>query len=378
MRGIMCRAAHTWAITLMSQMRCQPSSGASAPPPMPMPALEQKRSIGPWSVSTLSIIALMSASFATFVWNATPPISSATARAPSPFTSEQTTSLAPSSPAKRRASARPMPLAAPVTTTIRSLTCMPFLRRCWRSRLCRGARRRWTALVQTLGKFNPFELAARGARQRLHEVDVHAREAGERRLHGRRQRFGGDRAPALDEEVQLFLLRPPGSREHANALAAQGLLDRVLPRLGGVLVAADMHDVGGTPVEREAALAVENAEVAGIEPAVREEGRRRFRVADVAVDAALLQIHADAAEFARRERISGVVHHLDRASWVEAIPAQILVGLDQRPRPGARLGGREVDEDARRQPAARLARQGRRQRARDDHQLRLRQIGEGP
>src|SRR5262245_36591666 len=65
----------------------------------------------------------MSSSFATFVSNPTPPTAAATAFAPAPFKSAQTTRLAPSL-AKRSAIARPMPLAAPVMTMILPLSCM--------------------------------------------------------------------------------------------------------------------------------------------------------------------------------------------------------------------------------------------------------------
>ena len=91
-----------------------------------MPALEQKRSIGPSSASTVSIRRWMSASLLTSVVNARPPTLPAVALAPSPLMSAQITRLAPSS-AKRSANARPIPLAAPVTTTILSLTCMRFV-----------------------------------------------------------------------------------------------------------------------------------------------------------------------------------------------------------------------------------------------------------
>ena len=60
--------------------------------------------------------------------NARPPTLSAVAFAPSPLMSAQITRLAPSL-AKRSANARPIPLAAPVTTTILSLTCMRFVSR---------------------------------------------------------------------------------------------------------------------------------------------------------------------------------------------------------------------------------------------------------
>src|SRR5471030_860667 len=110
-------------MTLISQIRCQRSLETSVPPPMPMPALEQKRSIAPCSVSTVSIRCLISASFPTLVVNAIPPISFAVAVAPSPLISEQTTSLAPSV-ANLRAKARPIPLAAPVTTTILLMICI--------------------------------------------------------------------------------------------------------------------------------------------------------------------------------------------------------------------------------------------------------------
>ena len=54
---------------------------------------------------------------------ARPPIPSAVAFAPSPLMSAQITFFAPAL-AKRCASARPIPLAAPVTTTTLSLTSM--------------------------------------------------------------------------------------------------------------------------------------------------------------------------------------------------------------------------------------------------------------
>ncbi len=49
MRGIRLRAAYTCDIRFTSQIFCHTSSDVSMPRPMPMPALEQKSAIGPWS-----------------------------------------------------------------------------------------------------------------------------------------------------------------------------------------------------------------------------------------------------------------------------------------------------------------------------------------
>src|SRR5690606_38971854 len=123
MRGTRWRAAKTWAITLISQIRCQASLATSGPPRIEMPAFEQNRSIGPSVDSTNSISSLISPSEETSTRREIPPISRAVSAARSPSMSTQTTRFAPAA-ARRRARARPMPPAAPVTTAMRSLMSM--------------------------------------------------------------------------------------------------------------------------------------------------------------------------------------------------------------------------------------------------------------
>ena len=115
MPGKTWRATKTWLITLTSQMRCHSSFGASGPPPIAIPALEQKMSIRPCVASTCSINFFTSDSRDTSHWTAVPRISRAVAEAPSISRSATTTASAPA-PAKPLARARPMPLAPPVTT----------------------------------------------------------------------------------------------------------------------------------------------------------------------------------------------------------------------------------------------------------------------
>src|SRR5437764_6245556 len=98
-------------------MSCHTSSGASIPPPPPIPAFEQNKSMGPNLSSVCSTTFTMSASTATSAVSASaaPPSSCATACTASPSRSTTTTPRAPSA-AKRLHSARPMPLPPPVTT----------------------------------------------------------------------------------------------------------------------------------------------------------------------------------------------------------------------------------------------------------------------
>src|SRR4051794_4053207 len=120
MPGSRARAAHTWDIVLTRHSRSQSASRISGPPLGPvMPALEKKRSIGPLTPSARLISLRMSCSRPTSAVIANPPHSVATWRALASSMSDTTTARAPSS-AKRRASARPMPRPAPVTTT-----CLP-------------------------------------------------------------------------------------------------------------------------------------------------------------------------------------------------------------------------------------------------------------
>src|SRR3954453_3618425 len=88
------------------------------PPPPPMPALEQNRSIGPNRSSVCSTTFTMSASTLTSAVSpsAVSPSSSATAVTASASRSTITRPCGPSA-ANRRHSARPMPLPPPVTTT---------------------------------------------------------------------------------------------------------------------------------------------------------------------------------------------------------------------------------------------------------------------
>src|SRR4051794_14197199 len=127
MPGRTARAAWTCAITLTSQICCHWSRDVvSTLPPMAMPAFEQNRSIGPKRPSVSSTSRWRSPASATSVATARArsPSSAATASAPSRLRSLMATPRAPSA-TNRRATARPMPLAAPVTTTTLSASSMP-------------------------------------------------------------------------------------------------------------------------------------------------------------------------------------------------------------------------------------------------------------
>src|SRR6266404_2155305 len=112
----------------MAQLRDQGSS--DVPPafsdngskPAPMPALEQNSAIGPNCFSVSSMTWRMSFSCPTSHLNAAPSIEAATLRAPAISTSATITFAAPAR-WKTSQSARPMPLAPPVTTTILPVTC---------------------------------------------------------------------------------------------------------------------------------------------------------------------------------------------------------------------------------------------------------------
>src|SRR4051794_17764444 len=117
MPGSTARAAQTCDITFTSQVCCHAAGSvvSSGPPPGPgTPAFEKNTSIGPPASSACRTSAATSSSLLTSTRTPSPPISRATAAAPSPSRSA-TTTRAPSA-AKRCASARPIPLAAPVTT----------------------------------------------------------------------------------------------------------------------------------------------------------------------------------------------------------------------------------------------------------------------
>src|SRR3954453_10764409 len=120
MPGNSARASHTCDIVLTRHSRSQSASRISAPPLGPViPALEKKRSIGPFASSARPISSRISCSPPTAGGTARPPTSSAVCCAVAASRSDTTTARAPSS-AKRNASARPMPRPAPVTTT-----CLP-------------------------------------------------------------------------------------------------------------------------------------------------------------------------------------------------------------------------------------------------------------
>src|ERR671916_46732 len=110
-----------WLATFTRQMRSHASSGASTPPTTMIPALAQKRSIGPKASSVRRTSSRTSAATPASTRSATagtpvaPSISAATRSAWSPSMSATTTARA-SSAAKARASASPMPPPPPVTT----------------------------------------------------------------------------------------------------------------------------------------------------------------------------------------------------------------------------------------------------------------------
>src|SRR5512135_1236299 len=113
----------------MAQLRANGSS--ESPPafsehgskPPPMPAFEQNSAIGPNSRSVSSMTWRTSFSCATSHLNAAPSIPPATDLAPAASLSATTTLAAPAR-WKASQSARPMPLAPPVTTTTLPFTCM--------------------------------------------------------------------------------------------------------------------------------------------------------------------------------------------------------------------------------------------------------------
>src|SRR5580765_2729736 len=111
----------------MSQLRLQSRSEVSGPPATAIPALEQKTSTCP--------AALLTDSTSFFTWtscetsqgkNSARPfsISSATALPLASSTSDTAINFVPSL-ANLRQSARPIPFAPPVTTTVFPLICMP-------------------------------------------------------------------------------------------------------------------------------------------------------------------------------------------------------------------------------------------------------------
>ena len=91
--------------------------------PEAMPALEQNRSIGPWSRSTVSISDLICASSVTSQAKARPPIAAATSSAASASISATTIFAAPAW-WNAWAIALPMPLPPPVMTKILPATFM--------------------------------------------------------------------------------------------------------------------------------------------------------------------------------------------------------------------------------------------------------------
>ena len=113
-----------WAITLTSQVRCHSSSDASGPPGGPgTPALEQNRSMGPPNSLACRTSSTISCSRLTSVLTARPPSSPATASAEGRSMSATTIARGDSA-ATLLASARPIPLPAPVITTFRSASSM--------------------------------------------------------------------------------------------------------------------------------------------------------------------------------------------------------------------------------------------------------------
>src|ERR1700732_5189496 len=96
-------------------------AGGTKPPPRR--ALEQNSAIPPYNRSVSSMTWMMSFSFPTSHLNAAPAIEAATTRAAA-LSMSATTTLAAPARCKASQSARPMPLAPPVTTTILSRTCI--------------------------------------------------------------------------------------------------------------------------------------------------------------------------------------------------------------------------------------------------------------
>src|SRR5215831_12805656 len=151
----------------MFQLRFQSRSEAPGPPVVPMPALEQKISIFPTALVTVSTMNFTWDSFETSQQKKAPRPSSNSCRTLKPLsssTSAQPTRRAPSL-ANLRQSARPIPLAPPVTTTTFPLICMretilaspqifkpsPEQSPAWDSHSCRQA----INLMQTSSVFVP-------------------------------------------------------------------------------------------------------------------------------------------------------------------------------------------------------------------------------
>ena len=112
-------------MTLICHCCCHVSTGVEiGSPPVATAALLKNKSISPSSVSHVLTRAPTSSSLPTSQETAIAPMSSATARAPSTFTSA-TATFAPSSQ-NARAHAAPIPLAPPVTTTTRPCNSIIF------------------------------------------------------------------------------------------------------------------------------------------------------------------------------------------------------------------------------------------------------------
>src|SRR5262249_43713098 len=116
-------------------MRCHTSLGSSAPPGVPIPALEQKRSIPPYLLVATATRFAISDSTATLVLTAIPPMLLANDSARSRSRSAITTPRAPSA-LKRSHNARPIPLAPPVTTATLSLSFIECLFVLFQFQLC--------------------------------------------------------------------------------------------------------------------------------------------------------------------------------------------------------------------------------------------------
>src|SRR5216684_6587856 len=123
MPGTSARAANTWLMTCTRQLTSQSASPALSCPLRESPALEKNTSTGPYLSSAAAISPLISSSWPTSAVTARPSISPATlaSRSRDDLRSATTTPRAPPC-AKARATASPIPLAAPVTTQSLFLT----------------------------------------------------------------------------------------------------------------------------------------------------------------------------------------------------------------------------------------------------------------
>src|SRR2546421_5511665 len=274
----------------MPQIRCQSSFLASTPPPTPIPAFEQNRSMGPKASVAFSTSASMSASTDTSVETASAwaPISPATLVAPSASRSAITTARAPSA-AKRRDRAAPMPLAPPVTTQTLSLSSMAgdSMSDCRPGPL--GLRSASDRRVLELVEVGPSRDEVDGALDRLggepgiaaravHEPDEHGLVVGDERRHPEHPVVGDGTLVLLAERLERPTLGDGlEDRRRVDALLLED------PAQHGFLA-----DVAALVVAGREQRAVDLEELLGRKPVSRHDphlhGQQRRRPAPIVPD----------------------------------------------------------------------------------------------